>query len=72
MSVSKLRLLLNEVASDNQITLVEVQALIEAAIDEGQVTVGEAFLLDAALDAHQGQFTPDAYQALKSFLKGRH
>jgi len=70
MSVARIKALLLEHASDDRITLAEVQELIDAATDEGVVTVGESFLLNAALDAHKTRFTPDAYAALKHFLEG--
>jgi hypothetical protein len=71
MSVARLKELINRAASDDRISLAEVQDLIDVAIDEGTVTVGEAFLLNAALDAHAEYFTPDAFAALKGFLQGR-
>lgn len=70
MSVARLRELLHEVPADRIITLSEVESLIEAASDEGRVTVGEAFVLKAALDAHRELFTPEAYRALHAFLNG--
>ncbi|MHB8877722.1 MAG: hypothetical protein ACYC8T_28865 [Myxococcaceae bacterium] len=70
MSVARLRELLHEVPADRTITLSEVESLIEAAADEGTVTVGEAMVLGAALDAHRDMFTPEAYRALQAFLKG--
>jgi hypothetical protein len=70
MSVARIKALLRQHASDDQITLPEVQELIEAATDEGIVTVGEAFVLRAALDAHRAQFSAEAYEALKHFLEG--
>lgn len=69
MSITRLRDLLHQVPSDGQVTLAEVQALIEAARDEGKVTVGELFVLQAALEAHRTQYTPEAYQQLKAFLE---
>ena len=70
MSVARIKALLLEHAADDQIALAEVQELIDAATDEGVVTVGESFLLGAALDAHKARFTAEAYQALKHFLEG--
>lgn len=71
MSVAKLRELLRELGADDRLTLAEVQRLIEASKDDDQVTPGELFLLQAAMLAHAGQFTPDAYAALKAFLDSR-
>ncbi len=71
MSVVRLKELINRAASDDRIGLAEVQALIDAATDEGSVTVGEAFLLNATLDAHAAAFTPEAFAVLAGFLQGR-
>jgi hypothetical protein len=71
MTVSRIREMLRMLAADERITLKEVNALLEVAHDENQVTAGEIFFLEAALQAHEGQFTKDAYQALKKFLDGR-
>ncbi|MFZ5471365.1 MAG: hypothetical protein ACOZIN_18230 [Myxococcota bacterium] len=69
MSVEKIRALLSQVAFDRVITLAEVHQLIEVASDEQVVTPGEKFLLQAALEAHERQFTPEAYRALQDFLR---
>lgn len=71
MSVARIRKLLSEQPLDERITLEEVLALIDAAIDEGEVTAGEQLVLRAALEAHRERFDPDAYAALEAFLAGK-
>jgi hypothetical protein len=68
MSVARLRTMLDEAAFDDRISLDEVQRLIDCARDETKVTTGELFLLEAALEAHRSQLSPEAVQALERFL----
>lgn len=68
MSVARLRMLLDEAGLDDRISLDEVQRLIDCARDDAAVTTGEVFLLEAALEAHRTQLSPEAARALEGFL----
>lgn len=68
VSVRRLHELLRNQARDGKITADEVGALIREADDEGVLTPGERLTLQAALEAHQGAFTPEALEALRSYL----
>lgn len=68
MSVERLRQLLKEHAKDDVITLEEVKALIAAAKDQGEITIGERMTLEAAVEAHAARLTPEARSALLAFL----
>ena len=68
MSVRRLHALLAEQARDGKITADEVAALIAESSDEGVLTEGERFTLQAALEAHHDTFTPEAWRMLVAYL----
>jgi hypothetical protein len=68
VSFTRLRQLVTQVAVDEVINLQDVQVLIAEAASDRLVSPGEQLVLSAALEAHRGRFTEEAYRALKAFL----